>query len=193
MAVNAAIVKQAAAARLAMASQALRECREQNNPFLPGNSLFGPTRTQMWGPDPCQTQEKDLAEAAQAAAQISAAPTLQNQEVNPAPELSITSTDHEGSQIPEFQTLDPTVQNMWSPDSVLEVMDQIVAELDGISPESSSPSESIQQELAEVQQDMELVTMFLCWGKPPAKRRRYQFLPKSAKWLGRFLPNDPGK
>lgn len=192
MAVNAAIAKQAAAARLAMTAQALRNCREQNNPFLPGNSLLGPSRAQMWGPDPCQEQEKDLAEAQEAAAQISREPNLSNTGINPAPQLSITSTDSGGSAIPEFSNPDPVVQNNWSPDSVLEVMDQIAEELEAISPGSSNSSENIQQ-LASIEEDMHMTQVWMCWGKPPKPRKRYHFIPKSANWIGQFLPNVPGK
>ncbi|TRZ05897.1 hypothetical protein HGM15179_021209 [Zosterops borbonicus] len=130
-AVNAVIAEQAAAARVLLASQALAECRQQNNPYLPGASLFGPTRSQMYGPDPCLEQEKELAEAqaAKAAAQISNAPTEQNTAVAPAIQLADTWDSSELFQ-PDTMNVDlPELESMWSPTSVEEILDMIAGNL----------------------------------------------------------------
>ncbi|QEJ80806.1 NP [Psittacara leucophthalmus chapparvovirus] len=195
LAANAAIVQQAAAARLLLASQNLAACREENNPYLPGRNPFGVPARLMWAADPCAEQEKELAGAtvahadAVAAAQVSNAPTAQDLPSAPAPQLSdswdIAATN---PVIPEseFVTPDPHLQNMWSPLSILDVMEMIAMELENQG-ESTSSSE-IEEEMELIYENMRAFQSWWAWEKPKRKRRRYQFKPKNEDWIGRWMP-----
>lgn len=196
LAANAVIVQQAAAARLLMASQALAECREANNPYLPGNSLLGPSRAQMWGPDPCLTQEKELAaatidnQAAQSAAQIAGASDQATPTAAVAPQLTET-WDFPGNDpavpITEFETPSPALSNMWSPDSLLEIMEMIANQLEQ-DQEGSTQENAIIEELEIIRKQM---IAFLQWqwqDHPKPRKHRFQYLPKNQKWIGRWVP-----
>ncbi|AHF54688.1 NP [turkey parvovirus 2] len=195
IAANAVIAQQAAAARLLMASQALAECREQNNPYLPGNSLFGPTRAQMWGPDPCEQQEQDLASATadhQASVQLaqkSSAPTPQDIQSAPQPQLSSTwSTEYDPSiPLTEFLVPSPALMSEWSPTSLQEVLDMLAIEMEDISSGSSTSSE-VQEAMEVVQENMMCFLLWDPWDIPPKKRKRYRFQPKNASWIGKWVP-----
>nr|WPD49026.1 MAG: nonstructural protein 2 [Protoparvovirus sp.] len=190
-AVNAVIAQQAAAARMMMASQALQTCREQNNPYLPGNSLFGPTLSTRWGPDPCLTQEKELAaattahEEAQATAQISAAPTPQSPHAALAPQLSSTFDlgDELNPAVPvtEFITPDPSLNNMWSPKSIEDVMIAIAAEME-------QQTGTIDED--ELERLHKNVTILYSWipQKGVHRKKRYKFEPNNLNWIGVWVP-----
>lgn len=196
-AANALIAKQAAAARLLTASQALQACREENNPYSP-SSFFTAPRTAMWAPDPCLEQEKELAaatiqnKAAQSSAQVSNAPAAAALEVAPAPQLSSTSdglSPYMQPEIPitEFMVPSPAQSNMWSPDSILDVMDQIMEEMEALSPGSTSSSESIQ---APLQILYDMMVAFLHWMPKKAKRPKQHLVynPRNQDWIGRWGP-----
>lgn len=195
IAANALIAQQAAAARLLMASQALAECREQNNPYLPGNSLFGPTRTQMWGPDPCQTQMKELAGAttahqdAVALAQRSAAPTAQDLAAAPAPQLSETFSAGSDPAIPETELVPPSpaLSNMWSPDTVLEIMNMLAEQMEIDQPGSTSSSD-MEEEMELIYSNMVAFLSWDCWEKPKRRRKRFVYQPNNQDWIGRWIP-----
>lgn len=195
MAVNAVIAAEAAAARQMMAAQALADCREQNNPYLPGNAgILGPTRSQMWGPDPCLTQEKELAaatianQAAQAAAQITGAPTAQALQAAVAPQLSETETldDLLNPAIPEteFVTPDSSLENMWSPGSIEETMIKIAEELE----KSGEMGPEEEKEMEVIYENATILLNYWCWNPPAKKRKRYKFLPNNQNWIGKWTP-----
>lgn len=190
-AANAVIAQQAAAARLALASQAYATCREQTNPYLPGNAgLFGPSRAQMWGQDPCQEQEQELIEAQEAARALSqVAGEPQAAQTPPAPQLSQTADPQlPDPAIPEseFHVQDPTLENMWSPDTVLEVMDMIAAAMEEERPGSSESEEAIQ----ELEQMYHRMVAFLSWNwmECQAPKKRLKFNPKNQEWIKKWLP-----
>lgn len=179
IAVNAAIAKEAAAARLAMAAQALAECRQENNPYLA--SPLGLGRQAMWGPDPCQSQFEEV-EAAREAAQIASAPTQQNLAVAPGLELSET-WDVAALIDPTTMNVDipGDMNNLWSPQGILDVMDMIAAEMEVGSEE--------EEEMELVYRNMVAVQM---WDPsyPTFKRKRYRLRPKEQKWIGIWAPNQ---
>ncbi|UOH27038.1 nonstructural protein 2 [Galliform chaphamaparvovirus 7] len=198
IAANAVIAQQAAAARLLMASQALAECRQQNNPYLPENmGIFGPNvRQLMYAPDPCETQEKELAGAttahaeAVALAQRSNAPTAQDLQAAPAPQLSSSfDINDTNPAIPdvEFITPSPSLENMWSPTSLDEVMAMIAEELERQSPGSTSSSD-IMEQLNIIEENIVCFLSWNPWDKQAKKRKRYQYLPKNEGWIGSYLP-----
>lgn len=183
LAVNAAIAEQAAAARLVLASQALSECRQQNNPYQPGSS-FGPSRQQMYGPDPCLEQEKELAEAraAKAAAQISNAPTSQNTGAQPAVQLANTWDSSELYQ-PETMNVDlPELESQWSPDSVDRVMQDIIQRLGDV-----IEAEEVAMELETLEENMIAVSL---WVPLPMKQTkfRYQLKLRDPGWVRSWVP-----
>nr|WDQ28112.1 nonstructural protein 2 [Bird parvovirus] len=179
-----------------MASQNLARCREENNPYLPGRNPFGVPPRLMWAQDPCETQEKELAGAttahaeAVAAAQISNAPTAQDLPSAPAPQLSdswdIAATN---PVIPEteFQVPSPNQQNNWSPTTVLEVLDMIAAEME-IQEAGSSSSSEVQEEMEIILDNMTAFQAWWAWGPVKRTRARYQYNPKNANWIGKWLP-----
>ncbi|QGJ83202.1 nonstructural protein 2 [Peafowl parvovirus 1] len=179
-----------------MASQSLAECREKNNPYIPGNmGLFGPTRQQMYGPDPCEAEEEALRGAtvahqdAVALAQRSAAPTPQDVQSAPAPQLSSSwEINNLDPSIPMTELLvpQPFLNSSWSPTDLDEVMAMIAEELETQTPGSSSSEEMI----VELQGIRENMVAFLSWDpwKPVKKRKKYQYLPKNAEWIGAYLP-----
>ena len=197
IAVNAVIAKQAAAARLALASQSLAECREQTNPYLPGNSgPFGPSRAQLYGPDPCLEQEKEYAAAtvehqdAVALAQKSNAPTPQDLQSAPAPQLSsswdINDTDP-GIPISEFLVPQPFLNNSWSPTDLDQIMADIAMELEAQAPGSTSDSE-VEEHMDIIRHNMTCFLLWNPWDKPVRKRKKFQYNPKNKDWIGRWLP-----
>ncbi|UOH27046.1 nonstructural protein 2 [Galliform chaphamaparvovirus 9] len=198
MAANAVIAREAAAARLLMASQSLAQCREQNNPFLPGNmGPFGPNiRQLMYAPDPCEEQEKELAGAttahqdAVALAQRSAAPTVQDLQSAPAPQLSsswdVNNLDP-GIPITEFLVPAPSLESSWSPTDLDMVMEMIQMELDQIAPGSPTDEEMIEQ-LDQIRHNLVLFLMWSPWDTPPKKRKPFQYQPKNEGWIGSYLP-----
>nr|WOX03039.1 nonstructural protein 2 [Psittaciform chaphamaparvovirus 4] len=206
IAANAVIAKQAAAARLLMASQALSKCRAETNPYLPGNSgPFGPTRQQLWGPDPCQEQMDELKgattenAAAVAAAQRSNAPTAQDVQAAPAPQLSDAWVGQPmlDPAIPETEMIVPSPgqDNDWSPTTVLEVMEMLAAALPDEQEEmetgeggSTSSSQSIWSELDLIFENMIAYQSWDSWKPPIRVRARYQYLPNNAAWIGSWLP-----
>ncbi|UOH27074.1 nonstructural protein 2 [Galliform chaphamaparvovirus 16] len=181
-----------------MASQSLAECREQNNPYLPGNSgPFGPNLRQlMYAPDPCEEQEQELAGATQAhldavaLAQKSAAPTIQDLQAAPAPQLSsswdINNTDP-SIPISEFLVPAPSLESSWSPTDLDNIMAMIQDELEHIAPGSTSDEEMI-VELDRIRHNAVLFLMWNPWNLKPYKRKKYQYLPKNKKWIGSYLP-----
>nr|WOP79080.1 nonstructural protein 2 [Canary chaphamaparvovirus 2] len=190
IAANAAFAKEAAAGRLLAAQQAYARCREQNNPYLPGNSLFGPTRTQMWGPDPCEAEMQELAgattanQAAAELAQIQAAPTPQNLASAVAVQLADTWDSSELFD-PVLMNVDlEAVQNMWSPTSIENVMEMIAVEMD-----LERASESDLEDMEIIYQNL---IALIHWdpGYPtkPTKTRLV-LSPKKQKWIGRWMPN----
>lgn len=196
-AANVVIAREAAAARRLLAAQALVECRNQNNPYLPGNSILGPPRNVMYMPDPCQTQERELAQASeeerQAAARLAQAqqaPTPQDPSSAPAPQLSSTA---EGAAMPdpavpesEFIVPSPALNNMWSPDSIMDTMDQIANELEEMDTTNIDPG-AINAELDLI---FNQLTLFLAWlpGKGKPRNKKFQYLPKNQDWIGRWVP-----
>nr|WOX03048.1 nonstructural protein 2 [Psittaciform chaphamaparvovirus 6] len=199
LAVNAVIAREAAAARLLLASQALAQCRRETNPYLPENrGILGPTRAQLYGPDPCQTQEKELAgattehQAAVALAQRSAAPTPQDTQSAPAPQLSDTfwmNNPNQDPSIPVSEDIppDPSLANMWSPTSLLETMEMIAAEMEVQEEGSSSISENL-DELELIFENGAVLLQWDCWKKPKRGRKPYNFQPNNAEWVGQWVP-----
>ncbi|UOH27050.1 nonstructural protein 2 [Galliform chaphamaparvovirus 10] len=198
MAANAVIAQQAAEARLLMASQALAECREQNNPYLPGNTgPFGPNiRQLMYAPDPCETQEKELAgattdhAAAVALAQSSNAPTAQDIQSAPAPQLSSSfDVNNLDPAIPETEWISPSpsLVNMWSPTSLDQVLAEVAMELENIQPGSSSSSD-ISMELDTIRENITCFLSWDPWNRPVRKRKRYQYIPNNQGWIGFYVP-----
>lgn len=195
-AVNAAIVQQAADARYAMAAQALAACREMNNPFIPGNSLFGPSRAQMFGPDPCQTEMNEMQnaamnrEAALLTAQTTAAPTPAAPHAAAAPQLSETVdiVDLLDPTVPEteFVVPSPTLSNMWSPDSIEEAMIRIAQQLEQDGNGPIRPEDVEEMDL--IFENMTQLLNWWCWVKPKRQRKRYKFLPKNQSWIGKWTP-----
>nr|WQF62314.1 MAG: nonstructural protein [Pigeon-associated parvo-like virus] len=189
-AVNAVIAQEAAAARQAMAAQALAECRQQNNPYLPGNSgILGPNRAQMYGPDPCESQKEALAEASQALAQINAPPTAAAPQAAAAPQLSETDDmqiELLNPAIPETEGIvpDPALSNMWSPQSIEDTMMRIAEELE----KQGQIGDQEMEQLDEIASNMTYLLSYWCWEKPKRQRKRYQFLPKNQGWLGKWAP-----
>lgn len=196
LAANAVIAKQAEAARLLLATQALAKCREENNPYDPGSNPLGPSRLQMWGPDPCEIQEKDVAQAkaALAASQTSAAPTPQNLASQPAAQLSVT-WDDSGLFLPETVNAElPELESQWDPQGVEEVMNQIAQEmmqidhvnLRGVGQEF--PSNEV-LELMEVVE--EGLTIWSLWIPDPIKwpkKLRWQLQLKDPGWAKKWEP-----
>lgn len=188
-AANAAFAKEAAAGRLLAAQQAYARCREENNPYLPGNSLFGPTRAQMWGPDPCQEQMNELAgatrenEQAAQLAQIQAAPTPQNIASAAAVQLADT-WDNSELLDPVIMNVDlEAVQNMWSPSSIEETMEAILMDLD-----LNVLSDEEMEDLDRIHQNM---IALIHWdpGYPTKPTKvRLQLLPKKKGWIGSWMP-----
>lgn len=183
LAVNAAIVSEAAAARLVLAGQALAECRQQNNPYLPGNSPLGPSRAQMYGPDPCMEQEKELAEAqaAQAAAQISNAPTQQN--LGSAPHVQLADT-WDSSELYQPDTINadlPELESVYSPMRVQEVVHEILQKL------GEEPTDEELMELEILEENMRAVSL---WIPLPLRqtKKRYQLKLRNPGWVGKWVP-----
>lgn len=183
LAVNAVIAEQAAAARLVLASQALAECRQQNNPYLPGNNPLGPSRAQMYGPDPCLEQEKELAEAqaARAAAQISNAPTEQNTAAAPAVQLADTWDSSELYQ-PETINADlPELESMYQPMQVMEVVHEILQRI------GEEPTDEELGEMEILEEGMRAVSL---WIPLPIRQSKfkYQLKLRNPGWVGRWVP-----
>lgn len=189
MAANAAIAKQAATARLLLASEALAQCRQETNPYLPGNTLFGPTRTQMFGPDPCLIQEKELAEASLAVRQLSAQPTPAELGVAPAPQLTSTLDPQTPTDpaipITENVTPEPYQLQLWSPQSIENVMNQIWEEMEH--QQYNYPEDEIYQALSVIHQQM---VIFCQWvpDTPPKKNQNFLYNPKNREWIGTWVP-----
>nr|WPD49023.1 MAG: nonstructural protein 2 [Protoparvovirus sp.] len=183
-AVNAVIARQAQAARVLLAAQNLQQCREQNNPYAPGNFLLGPSLSQRWGPDPCLTQEKELAEAQLLASQIAGAPTPAAPHAAVAPELSDSFDLNQNldPSIPEteFITPDPCLNNMWSPDSIEQIMNEIWEEMEQQGGGSDQEMETLLQN----------ITTLLLWvpKKGIKRNKKYQFHPNNQKWIGHWAP-----
>ncbi|QEJ80803.1 NP [avian chapparvovirus BR_DF10] len=196
IAANAVIAEQAAAARLLLAQQNLARCREENNPFLPGRNPFGVPTKLMWAPDPCTTQEKELAGAttahadAVAAAQVSNAPTAQDLPSAPAPQLSDSwDTAATNPAIPEseFTVPNPSVQNSWSPTTVMEILDMIAQEMEAQEAGSSSNA-SIVEEMDTLEQNIIAFQQWWAWGPVKRTKCKFQFNPKNANWIGKWVP-----
>lgn len=165
----------------------MNDCRQRNNPYIPGNSLFGPTRQQLWGPDPCQQEEQELQQAQQQLAQISQAPTQQSPASGVAPILSdsFDTTDFLDPAIPAMENTVPSPQlvNMWSPTSLEDTMNLIWDQMEAENMEHSS----VEEELQRIHQT--LLNFFQWIPVPPIPvKARYQFLPKNKKWIGRWVP-----
>ncbi|QZW33716.1 nonstructural protein 2 [Psittacine chaphamaparvovirus 2] len=182
-----------------MAAQALADCRRETNPYLPQNSgPFGPSRAQMYGPDPCAEQEKELAgattdhQAAAAAAQISAAPTSQDLSAAPAPQLSDTysalSADIDPAvPITENIVPSPALSNMWSPTTVLQVMDAIAEAMEAEAAANAWQNADTSEEMEIIYQNC-MALMHWLPRAPARARARYKFQPKNDNWIGKFLP-----
>lgn len=186
LAVNAAIVQEAAAARALLAAQALADCRAENNPFLPG-SILGPSRAAMWGPDPCLEQEKELADAqaAQRAAQISSAPTEQNLAAGPAAEFSNTWDPSELFQ-PETMNVDiPQLESAWSPTSLEDILEMIAVQMDVDQDEGLS--EALEGEIEKIRKNMIAAQMWDPGHKTFKRPKRYQLVLKDNGWAGHWL------
>lgn len=190
MAANAVIVEQAAAARLLLASQALAKCREENNPFSPSN-IFGPSRAQMWGPDPCLQQEKELAgatvdhQAAQSAAQIANAPTAQNLAAQPGTQLSNTWEPSELFDEVLQNTNYPELQSPWSPTSVENVMEMIAVEMEL---EDQEAWEQAGEELDKYRKNMLALHMWLPNHQTYVLSKPLSLKLKNQRWIGMWLP-----
>lgn len=190
MAANAAIVEQAAAARLLLASQALAQCRAENNPFAPSN-IFGPSRAQMWGPDPCLEQEKELAgatvdhQAAQAAAQIANAPTAQNLAAQPGTQLSNTWEPSELFDEVLQNTDYPEMESLWSPTSVEDVMEMIAAQMEL---ENQDQWEQAGEELDKFRKNMQALLMWSPDHQTHILNNRLKLKLKNQHWIGMWLP-----
>lgn len=188
-AANAAFAREAAAGRLLAAQQAYAACRERNNPYLPGNSLFGPTRNQMWGPDPCQEEMNELAgattanQAAAELAQIQAAPTIESPSAAAAVQLADTWDSSELFD-PILMNVDlEAVQNMWSPTGIEETMEMIAVEMD-----LENASESDLEDMEIIYQNL---IALIHWdpGYPTKRTKsRLRLLPKKQEWIGSWVP-----
>nr|WDQ28117.1 nonstructural protein 2 [Bird parvovirus] len=175
-----------------LAAQSLERCRQETNPFLPQNYPLGPPRNLMFLPDPCLTQEKELATATQEhqaavqASQRSNAPTPAAQAAAPAPILSETfdSAAAYDPMVPEteYHPHSPALSNTWSPDTILEIMDMLAEQMEIENPQ-------IQEQLGMIFDDLQNLTQWDCWGKPKHKKRKPYFLiPKNDDWVGRWVP-----
>lgn len=192
IAANAVIAEQAAAARLLLASQALAQCREENNPFLPSNP-FGPSLSQRWGPDPCLEQEKELAGAttahqeAAAAAQISNAPASQNLAAAPGTQLSNTWEPSELFEGTLQNTDYPQLQSMWSPTSVEDVLEMIAVQM-----EADQVGEMMWEEMGEELDRLRRnMTALLCWDishQTVRRRLRLRLTLTNTTWIGSWSP-----
>lgn len=191
-AANALFVKQAQAARVTMAAQALQDCREQNNPYGP----FGAPKNLMWATDPCANEEQALAEAttqdqtSASLAQASGQPNPTDLASAPAPQLSDT-LENEGPDpavpMTEFITPSSNLTNMWSPNTVLEIMDMMAEEMEGI----QEGSTQIQENMEALEAVHYNITLFLSWdpwGKPKKKMPRINYMPNNSNWINRYMP-----
>lgn len=189
IAANARIAEQAAEARMLLASQALAQCRAENNPYLPGNNPLGLGRQHMYGPDPCLDQERDLAsataehQAAQQAAQIANAPAQSSTAAAPAVQMSDTWDPSELFD-PVILNVDmsPSLQCMWSPTAVEDVMESLAVAMD------------LEQAGNEVWEEMEVVwnNMFslIHWDPdhPTKPRKGFVLKPKNSGWMNHWVP-----
>lgn len=199
--------KEAAAARLILASNQLAECRENNNPY---NWMGQPTRAAMFGPDPCLEQERERHEADQAvqaadqriagattsdiaaiqAGAASNAPSVQDLASAPAPQLA-TGYDPVGITDPsiplsEYSVPSPGMQSLWSPLSIDAVMEMILDEM-----EWEKVEEEVRQKVLVILdglvENMDNFGKWWSWGKGP-KSLKIKFKPKNQKWIGMWSP-----
>lgn len=194
LAVNAVIAKQAAAARLLLAQQTYAECRERNNPWLPGNSLLGPSRAAMWGPDPCQQEMEEIRDATGAvqvaaeAARVSTAPAPQAVAAGGGIELSNT---WEASELFDSVILNAELpaelQSSWSPTGLEEVLEGIAVEM-----ELEQAGEEAWEAMEVAEENIRKnVTALLHWdpGWPVVKLgNRFSLNLKNKKWIESWMP-----
>nr|QSH48280.1 NP [Chufflevirus sp.] len=189
IAANALIAEQAAAARMLLASQALAQCRAENNPYTPGNNPLGLGRQQMYGPDPCLDQERDLAsataehQAAQQAAQIANAPAQSSTTAAPAVQMSDTWESSElFDPVILNVELEPSLQCMWSPTALEDVMETLAVQMD------------LEQAGSEVWEEMEIVwqnmVSLIHWDpdSPTKPRKGFVLKPRNSGWMNHWAP-----
>lgn len=199
--------KEAAAARLILASNQLAECRENNNPY---NWMGQPTRQAMFGPDPCIEQERERISAEQSvqaadqriagattsdiatiqAGAASNAPTAQDLASAPAPQLA-TGFDPVGITDPsiplsEYSVPSPGMQSQWSPMSIEAVMEMIADEMEWEKVEKSVRSQVLVI-LDGLVENMDMFGRWWSWGKG-AKALKIKLKPRNQDWVGRWSP-----
>lgn len=187
IAANAIIAKEAEAARLLLATQALQKCIQQNDPRGPGNTWLGIVPQQaQWAPDPCQNERDTVAQMQEQTAADSNVPALQNLQAAPAPQLA-TTQDPVPAQDPmipesEFTAPDPGINNMFSPQLPGNLEAMILGEL----------GEDVDQEMRDQVQDLlnatRVVRMWCPWGGPGTWNLKLIYKPKNERWLGKWIP-----
>lgn len=197
-AANAAIAKDAAAAKVLLQQQQLQECREANNPFVPELNLFGPPRNLMFAPDPCQTQMRDLAtaqeelEAAEAhLSELSGAPTPGVPQAALAPELTQTVvTENIGDPMitaTESTTPDPYAITMWTPTSLEQTLDNIWEEMMSLDIPIPPPPEEMETEMERLRGN--LVCLYAWVPKKGTKlKSKFTYRPKNLAWINKWVP-----
>nr|WPD49020.1 MAG: nonstructural protein 2 [Protoparvovirus sp.] len=190
IAANAVIAKQAAEAKLLLTAQALTQCRQETNPFLPGNTLLGPSRAHMWAPDPCLQQEQDHAEASLALAQITNKPTQANIGAQPAPQLSDTLNPNIPADplmmTPENVVQSPSLQSQWSPSSIENTMNEIWDQMMEIAPPEISDQE-IMEVLGQIHHMIIIVGAWLPH-MGPVTNLKFTLDPKNKDWINHWAP-----
>lgn len=189
IAANALIAEQAAAARLLLASQALADCRERTNPYLPGNNPLGAPRNVMYCPDPCQEEEEALRgatqehQAAQQAAQVSAAPDPAAATAAAAVQMSNTWEPSEFFD-PVIMNADvPSLESMWSPTSLEDVMEALAVQM-----EVESLGGDMEEEMEIVRKNMTALLMWSPSHPTKARKKRYALTLNNAEWVGLWVP-----
>lgn len=182
IAANALIAKQAADAKLLLAAQQLAECREQTNPWLPGNSPFGPPQRAMWAPDPCAEQVEAVREAEtlqQAAAALTRpSPATGTQDLTQQPVAQLSQTNISDILYDPTQTeaeFAPNLENWWSPTSIEDVMIRLAEEMGGMGEEDEEEMELVYNNL--------VTLIHWSWqGPPKRKRKKYKLNLENVKW-----------
>lgn len=197
-AANAVAARDAAAARALLTQQQLQTCQEENNPYTRwGGGIHTNVEWAVNAPNPCLPQQKAATAAwvalqklsgatttdiaATEIGQNSAAPTSQDLQSAPAPQLA-TAFDPAGitdPAIPESEFSPQGMNNLWSPTSIEEIMTQIAMEMD------NPPND---QDMLDLEDNLRKYrTWWLCWGKPLVKTE-IKWKPKNQNWVGWWTP-----
>nr|WPD49017.1 MAG: nonstructural protein 2 [Protoparvovirus sp.] len=139
----------------------------------------------MWAPDPCQTQMKELAELQEVEKQLAQTASPPTASVPAAaPQLSDTYdlADLMDPAIPEteFQPADPSLNNMWSPNSIENIMQEIWEEMEARGGGSDEEMETL----------LHNITVFLHWVPERGCKRRtkLKYNPNNKRWIGIWVP-----